>query len=183
MICWGVDAGSRSLREADHLAHDLVRRLGLPVGALACTHLVRTGTPHVALSFATQNPVSLAELAGYGIATADRARGPAEWARGAALARSVLADRAGGRAVWFAGSAALPGEVTVADLLARTAIDRVDVLAGVGPAAPTDLVRTRGHLRPEWRDGALVLVTTPVEAGVLAPFEVPNPTPCCADHA
>jgi hypothetical protein len=182
VICWGVDAGSRSLREADHLAHDLVRRLGLPAGSLACTHLVRTGTPHVAVSFATPDPVSLAELAGFGIATADRIRGPAEWARGAAQARALLADRAGGRAVWFPGSAELTGEVTVADLLARTAIDRVDVLAG-GPAAATDLVRTRDHVRPEWRDGALVLVTTPVAAGVLAPFEVPNPTPCCADHA
>jgi hypothetical protein len=44
------------------------------------------------------------------------------------------------------------------------------------------MVRTRDHVRPEWRDGLLTLIATPTSNGVFAPFEVPNPTPCCADH-
>ncbi|MFD0503189.1 hypothetical protein ACFQ0G_10245 [Streptomyces chiangmaiensis] len=38
----GVDAGTATLRQADHLIHDLVDRLDLPPGTIACTHLIRT---------------------------------------------------------------------------------------------------------------------------------------------
>ncbi|MCW2918330.1 MAG: transposase, OrfB family protein [Actinomycetia bacterium] len=43
-------------------------------------------------------------------------------------------------------------------------------------------VDTRDFVRPEWRDGVLTLVAMPAVTG-LAPFEVANPTPCCAEHA
>lgn len=49
----GVDAGSADLRGADHLARDLVARLGLPDTTVACTHPVRSGErPHIAVSLA-----------------------------------------------------------------------------------------------------------------------------------
>lgn len=41
---------------------------------------------------------------------------------------------------------------------------------------------TRDHVRPQWQDGELVLTLMPAVGGVLVPFEVPDPTPCCADH-
>jgi hypothetical protein len=43
-------------------------------------------------------------------------------------------------------------------------------------------VHTQDHVRPEWREGQLVLALVPAAGNTLAPFEVPNPTPCCADH-
>jgi hypothetical protein len=75
----------------------------------------------------------------------------------------------------------------VAGLLALTAIDQVTVVGA--PAAdgqrpdPATPVLTRDHVRPEWRNGRLTLALVPAAGGALAPFEVPNPTPCCADHA
>uniref|UniRef100_UPI00403FFC13 hypothetical protein n=1 Tax=Streptomyces sp. SS7 TaxID=3108485 RepID=UPI00403FFC13 len=50
---------------------------------------------------------------------------------------------------------------------------------GPDPATP---VLTRDQVRPEWRDGLLTLALIPAAGGTLAPFEVPRPTPCCADH-
>ncbi|MFE9727753.1 hypothetical protein ACFYQ5_30350 [Streptomyces sp. NPDC005794] len=41
---------------------------------------------------------------------------------------------------------------------------------------------TREFVRPQWRDGELVLAAMPAVGGTLVPFEVPDPTPCCADH-
>ena len=38
------------------------------------------------------------------------------------------------------------------------------------------------HVHPQWQDGELVLTLMPAVGGVLVPFEVPDPTPCCADH-
>lgn len=80
----------------------------------------------------------------------------------------------------------LTGTVTVADRLTLTAIDQVAMVGtpsvdGHGPA-PATPVFTRDHVRPEWRDGQLTLALVPATGGALAPFEVPNPTPCCADH-
>jgi hypothetical protein len=66
-------------------------------------------------------------------------------------------------------------------LLATSAIDRVLVIGGP-PVTPETPVRTRDFVRPEWRDGLLTLIVTPAAGGGVAPFEVPNPTPCCADH-
>jgi hypothetical protein len=89
--------------------------------------------------------------------------------------------------VVYPGVDRLTGTVTVADLLGLTAIDRITVVGqpsthaqGPDPATP---VLTRDHVRPDWQDGQLTLAVLPAAGGVLAPFEVPDPTPCCADHA
>ncbi|HXA57584.1 MAG TPA: hypothetical protein VNW94_00320, partial [Streptosporangiaceae bacterium] len=70
----------------------------------------------------------------------------------------------------------------VRDILEGTAIDRVLVLMAKEPPLEA-LVDTRDHVRPEWRHGRLTLLTMPAGPGLFAPYEVPNPTPCCADHA
>ncbi|MEV4757929.1 hypothetical protein AB0J86_22815 [Micromonospora sp. NPDC049559] len=189
---------------AEHWLREVVRPLGLP-GLVACTHLVRVPYPHVAISLA----VPAAERGGAGRpgepAPAD---GPVEPAggpvgapagghAGAALAGLPVAPdglreaaelaaaehtaRRSGRAVLFPGVERLVGTMTVAEVLAETAIDRVRVLGGE-PAGPGTLLQTRDFVRPQWLDGVLTLVATPAGAGRIAPFEVPNPTPCCADH-
>jgi hypothetical protein len=41
---------------------------------------------------------------------------------------------------------------------------------------------TGDFVRPAWRDGRLTLLVLPAGPGVVAPFEVPNPTSCRAGH-
>ncbi|MDX2675389.1 hypothetical protein [Streptomyces soliscabiei] len=194
----GVDAGTASLREADHLIHHLVDRLGLPPGTIACTHLIRTddrrGTAiSLALPGADASEAAWQQLAGLdgpegvGAALGELRMGPTEAARTAAQAAAEHAHRRSGRAVVYPGVENLTGTVTVTDLLAQTAIDQLTVVGappadGKGPD-PATPVLTRDHVRPEWRDGQLTLALVPAAGGTLAPFEVPNPTPCCADHA
>jgi hypothetical protein len=191
----GVDAGSASLREADHLIHHLVDQLGLPAGVVACTHHIRTGVRHTAVSFTVPvADVDVVEAAWalltapdaepMGVFLAGRAHGPAHLADAAGQAAAEATDRSSGRAVVYPGVERLTGTITVADVLAHTPIARLTVL-GSAPGdhpAPTVEVLTRAHVRPEWRDGELVLPLVPAAGGLLAPFEVPNPTPCCADH-
>jgi hypothetical protein len=73
------------------------------------------------------------------------------------------------------------GTLAAEELLRRSAVDRVRVLMA-GAAAPDAPVVTRGHVRPVWDDGELVLLTQPAIGGTLVPFESPTPTACCADH-
>lgn len=193
----GVDTGhTGALREADHLLRSLAAELGLPADVLGCTHHVRDGRrPHTALSFAvasrkdaqaawrrlTENP---SEEPGslVGVAFGDHRHGPAELAAGAAHAAAEHRARAGGRAVLYPGGDAVTGVLTVARLLEASAVERVTVLGSPeGPAMEAELL-TRDHVRPEWRDGRLVLAAMPAAGGTLVPFEVPDPTPCCADH-
>ena len=89
--------------------------------------------------------------------------------------------RRSGRVVHFPGVEALVGTVTVGALLDRSAVERVRVLAA-GDADRAAPVVTRGHVRPSWVDGELVLLTQPAVGGTLVPFESPTPTACCADH-
>ncbi|MGW2548820.1 hypothetical protein [Streptomyces sp. NPDC001635] len=193
----GVDAGTATLREADHLIHDLVERLDLPGDTIACTHLIRTAERRgTAVSFALPDPeaaeAAFALLSGategmdLGAALGERAHGRAVAVRAAVLAAAEHTARQGGRAVVFPGADRLTGTVTVADVLALTSVERVTVLGtpsgGQGPE-PALPVQTRDHVRPEWREGALTLVLVPAAGGTLAPFEVPNPTPCCATHS
>ncbi|WP_046734507.1 hypothetical protein [Streptomyces humi] len=184
----GVDAGSATLREADHLIHGLLARLALGDGVFACTHLHRTDDRRgTAVSLEVPDPDAVwRELpallpAGAGLVLADRVRGPGDavaTARGAALA-----PPASGRAVVYPGVARLTGTVAVADLLDRTAVERLVVLGAPGAELPpTTEVLTQDHVRPEWRAGVLTLALVPAAGGLLAPFEVPDPTPCCADH-
>ncbi|WP_164835875.1 hypothetical protein [Actinacidiphila soli] len=189
----GIDAGSAGLREADHLIHHLVDQLGLPAGTVACTHHIRTGRPHTAVSLtlpdadsvdAVWRALTAPAAEPMGVCLAGRAHGPAHLADAAGQAAAEATARSGGRAVLYPGVGRLTGTVTVADILAHTPIARLTVL-GSAPGdhpAPTVEVLTRAHVRPEWRTGDLVLSLVPAVGGRLAPFEVPNPTPCCADH-
>ncbi|MBM9504303.1 hypothetical protein [Actinacidiphila acididurans] len=195
----GVDTGAGSLREADHDLHELVDALGGPVpGLIACTHLVRLpGRQVTVLSLALPDastaervrrdlPDLLAERYGPGAAASSGnpgyEHGPADAVRAAGFAAAEHARRSGGRAVVYPGVAALTGTLTVADLLSYSAIGATSVVGGP-PADPAAPVETRGHVRPEWCRGVLTLALAPAPGGRLAPFEVPNPTPCCADHA
>lgn len=78
----------------------------------------------------------------------------------------------------------LVGSLPVAEVLADTAMERVLVmgLPERPEAAPDAILDTRSFVRPQWMDGRLTLLTMPTPDGHIAPFEVPNPTPCCADH-
>jgi hypothetical protein len=174
----GVDAGSATLRDADHLIQRLAAELALSEGVFGCTHLIRTGQPRVALSLALPDETAAArarehlarEYPGTGTDTA----------RTAAAGHRA---RTAGRAVLFPGARAMAAATpTVAELLAHSAIDAVSVLGSPGPPDGALRLVTRGHIRPEWRSGRLVLAAVPAAGGTLAPFEVPNPTPCCGDH-
>ncbi|MFF1271973.1 hypothetical protein ACFVZC_00855 [Streptomyces marokkonensis] len=162
-----VDAGTGDLPDADHLLHRMAAGLALPEDVFGCTHLVRGGRPRVVVSLSLPSrplPETLRErLAGYGTVSPG------------------LPD-AGGRAVLYPGAFTLTGTMTVAELLAGSAIARVRVLGTPEPPAPRTRVVTRDHVRPQWQRDELVLAATPAPGGTLVPFEVPDPTPCCAGH-
>ncbi|MFF5156747.1 hypothetical protein ACFY3N_10920 [Streptomyces sp. NPDC000348] len=162
-----VDAGTRDLPDADHLLHRMAAGLALPEDAYGCTHLVRGDRPRVVVSLALPArplPDTLRErLAEYGAVSPG------------------LPDEVG-RAVLYPGVSALTGTMTVGELLAGSAIARVTVLGTPEPPDPRTRMVTRDHVRPQWRRDELVLAATPARGGTLVPFEVPDPTPCCADH-
>ncbi|MDH2429012.1 hypothetical protein [Sphaerisporangium sp. TRM90804] len=182
----GLDAGSRTVAEAEHLITDTVKALGLPAGTVACTHFVRSGTgaPHVACSLAVADrPVgALSVPDGVGLAYGETRTGPAELAEGAALAAAEHAAGSAGRLVLFPGRDELVGTLSVAEVLARSAVERVVVLAHADEPRPGTPLATGDHVRPQWREGRIVLLTMPAAGGRLMPAEVPNPTPCCVDH-
>jgi hypothetical protein len=159
-----VDAGLRDLRAADHLLRTLAAELALPRGVFGCTHLVRGDRPRVVVSLAGVEEGLRERLVAQGHEVAEGAPD------------SV------GRAVLYPGADALRGTMTVAEVLSVSAIDRVTVLGAAGRAAPEARLVTRDHVRPQWQDGELVLAAMPAVGGTLVPFEVPDPTPCCADH-
>jgi len=158
-----VSLGHGANREAEHWLY----ALGLPAGVEACTHLARTPYPHVVVSLALPDGID-AELPAV----------PDELRESSDRAAADHAAHRGGRAFLFAGVEGLTGTVTVADLLAKSAISRVKVLGGAEPDPVTEL-DTRDFVRPEWMDGELTLMATAAPRGRLAPFEFPNPTPCC----
>jgi hypothetical protein len=187
---FGINVGSRTLGEAEHLVHDLVAGLGIPQGTVACTHLIRSGAAHIAVSVRLppgadavwERLTMFASTRQAGVTAGPRRLGPAELADAAAEAEAQHTARQAGRAVIYPGVTALAGTVTFGEVLAVSAITRVIVIGGEGEPGERDRLLTRDHVRPEWRDGALTLAITAVERGLFAPFEVPNPTPCCADH-
>ncbi|MET9404513.1 hypothetical protein ABZX90_01765 [Streptomyces sp. NPDC002935] len=117
-----------------------------------------------------------------GVAFDGERHGPDEFAAGAAHAAAEHTARTGGRAVLYPGADAVTGVMTVGRLLDISAVDRIAVLGSPEGASPERQLVTRDHVRPEWRDGHLVLTAMPAAGGTLVPFEVPDPTPCCADH-
>ncbi|WP_246204788.1 hypothetical protein [Streptomyces tailanensis] len=163
-----VDAGVRDLRAADHLLHTLAAELALPEGAFGCTHLVRGDRPRVALSLALPSEPLL------------RTAQERLTARGYEVTPGIPDPT--GRAVLYPGVSTLTGTLTIAELLSRSAIARVTVLGSPGQPPPDTVLVTRDHVRPHWHDGELVLTAMPAAGGTLVPFEVPDPTPCCADH-
>ncbi|MFJ3669021.1 hypothetical protein ACIPSE_21480 [Streptomyces sp. NPDC090106] len=164
-----VDAGVRELRAADHLLHALAAELALEEGWFGCTHLLRGDRPRVAVSLALPSS-SLLRTAQERLTAA-----------GEYEVTSGVPDRFG-RAVIYPGVTSLTGTVTIAELLRRSAIDRVTVLGAVSPPDPHTRLVTRDHVRPQWQDDHLVLTTMPAAGATLVPFEVPDPTPCCANH-
>lgn len=180
----GVDAGSPTAADAEHLLRRLAEDLGADPGAVLCTHPVRDGVPHYAGTLDWNGPLPslLAAVPAAGVADASGALDGdpvlAAHALGAARDRHA---RVAGRAVRYPGLELLTGIVPVADVLARTAIEQVTVLAG-GTLPPDARLHTRDFVRPEWRDGTLTLLVLPAGRGLVAPFEVPDPTPCCASH-
>ncbi|MCX5413392.1 hypothetical protein [Streptomyces sp. NBC_00059] len=165
----GIDTSLTALREADRLLQDLAAGLGLAGDVFGCTHLVRDGDrPRVALSLAA---ASEAVVEGARARLTDQGH----------QVRDGVWDGAG-RAVLYPGAAALTGTLTVAELVSRSAIRRVQVLGTADRPDPATPLVTREFVRPHWRDGELVLAAMPAVGGTLVPFEVPDPTPCCADH-
>lgn len=165
-----ISLGHATTAEAEHWLSEFLSETGAPADLVACTHFARTPRPHVTVSLAATELAAsrLPETPPAYVEAADRA---------------VLAHitRRSGRAVRYPGVGGLVGTLTVGELLARSAIDEVIVLGGDSPAAET-LVDTRDFVRPEWRDGRLTLIAAAAGPGLIAPFEVPDPTPCCADH-
>ncbi|MET8157521.1 hypothetical protein ABZT47_14180 [Sphaerisporangium sp. NPDC005289] len=224
----GLDAGSRTVAEAEHLLHEMAESLGLPAGTVGCTHFVRTtDLAHVACSLsipaatgsdadtaptdgagttsaggtgapraggtradsaggAGTAPAGVVDLgalpAHLGAALGDARTGPGDLAEGAALAAAAHAAGSSGRLVLFPGRDALTGTLTTAEVLARSAVERVVVLGRTEDPAPDAPLATNDFVRPQWRDGRIVLLAMPAAGGMLMPAEVPNPTPCCADH-
>ena len=158
----GLSLGHRTVSEAEHWIHDL----GLPA-RVACTHLLREPWPHVAVSLRLS-------------ARAPLPRQPPELAAAARLAQVAHQERRSGRAFDYPGVERLTGELTVAQLLAASAIERVTVLGGP-PPTPQTPVLTRDFVRPQWLDGHLTLMATPAPDDRIAPFEISNPVECCKD--
>ncbi|HJQ45919.1 MAG TPA: hypothetical protein VJ870_06300 [Amycolatopsis sp.] len=185
MTVFGVDTGTRTLEEADQLIRDLVDRLNLPARAVACTHLIRSGSAHVAVSLwvppgfdGLWNELTrFAESERAGVASGTGRSGAPAFSAAASDAAVEHVSRKGGRAVVFPGAANLTGTVVIGELLASTAIARIEVVGGREEPRDEDLLDTRDHVRPEWSHGELVLAVTPAGPGRFAPFEVPRQAP------
>lgn len=190
----GVDLLSTSQRAADQVLHGLVRRLPPAIAAdcLAATHWARAGdVAHISLSveLAGVDPDDAWELItsglpptpAYAACLGDRSAGAPELLEPARSAAAAHTGRSAGRLVHFPGVGALVGTLPARQVLKVSAVQRVRVLAG-GDADPRTPVNTRGHVRPQWSGGELVLMVQPAVGGTLVPFETPDPTPCCADH-
>ncbi|GAA1902080.1 hypothetical protein GCM10009716_09910 [Streptomyces sodiiphilus] len=188
----GLDCGTPNPGTADHLLHRLADLLPLPQGSYACTHRAPAPRPHIALSLRLPDTTTAeavldrlaagaAAVPGLSAVLGDRRLGPPARRGTAAAAADAHATRTGGRAVLFPGSDTLTGTLTLRELLARTAITRTEVLGGVTPD-PDAVLDTRGHVRPEWADGELLLRLMPASGGTYLPFEIPDPHPCCTDH-
>jgi len=185
----GVDGGTQDRDSTEHLLYEAVAASPGQV-TLACTHLVAVPAPHWAVSLVVAGPPPaelelsrhLADSAVTVIrpdgATASAGAGP--WQAGADAAAAQLLSGSG-RAVVFEGQDRLPATVTVEDVMRLTAIERVLGVAGTPTAGR--LLHTRGYVRPQLVEGELVLHVRPYGVdSQLAPFEVPEPTPCCAAH-
>ena len=187
----GIDTALTTLAEVEHHVLNLRQQFPFPAECLLCTHEVRSGTPHYAVSVSLPGPPTPALLAAVvsefpncDFASVDAAAWPADTPAGSAGGRQSIDEamsHTGGRAVAFPGSDQLLGTLTIGRALELSALDRIAVLGG-GVAGPEALLHTRDFVRPLWQGGELVLPVMPAAGGAFAPFEVPNPTECCAAH-
>ncbi len=174
MTVYGLDLGHATVVEAEHWLASLP-----PVpGLVACTHLVYDGRPRVVVTL--DGPASLVP-ADHPVPADHRLPADCRGAAGDACVTAVRDHVEGrsGRAVIFPGVDELVGIVTVRELLAGSAIDRIQIIGGACEVVDTQLIDTRNFVRPQWLSGKLTLMATPAPGGRIAPFEVPNPTPCC----
>jgi hypothetical protein len=201
-----IDAGTSRDRQADHVIAVLRERWSLAPRVAAATHLERGDDARVIVTLdfvGASTPSSAADAAADIAAIVDELdvsesratvavfddggdrtdwAGPSAGLLGVERAEARRRQRTGGRLVVFPGCDGLRGVLPVADLLAHSAIDRLAPVGGVH-VSDDALVNTQSFVRPQWRHGELLLDVVPIAGGMLAPFEVPNPTPCCADHA
>lgn len=183
----GLDLDHDSIEAAEHWLHDLVHRLGHPAGLIACTHLIYAPHPHVAVSISLLGEEGAPLTAHAGTGAPSSQTGEHLWPPaaqdndGARLAAAEHEARSAGRAVHYPGVDLLTGSLTVAEVIERSAIEQVIMLGGAD-AAPETILHTLDYVRPMWKDGRLTLVTRPAPEESLAPFELKNSTPCCADH-
>ena len=154
---------------------------------LVCTHVDRSGpAPRVGVSLrltgepavpaATRSALARAlggPVVAEGTDDAEEVTGPAR----TALLEAGAA--AAGRVVRFPGQAEVSGRITVADLIAGTAIEQVVGIAV--EVAGTDVVDTgpNGYLRPTFSGGQLTLLVERAAGGGIQPFEGENQHVCC----
>ncbi len=180
-----VDTPLTTLAETEHALLGLSRRVELPADVYVCTHMVREPEPHYAFSLTLSGgPVDLlrTQFGDWHTAVSfGKASASSGYSVGLSIATAQALAGSGGRCFRFPGQAGVVGSPTVAGILDSTPIARLEVLGGQ-PAALDDVVHTRDFVRPLWRGGDLVLPVLPAGPGAVAPFEVPNPTPCCGEH-
>jgi hypothetical protein len=165
MTIIGLDLGHSTTVAAEHWLASLP-----PVpGLVACTHF---GAGRVLITLDGIDPAQLPP------ATTVATGGPA------AEAVRAHAERTGGRAVRYPGVERMIGTRRVDKVLGDSAIERILILGLPERTDPPGdaLLDTRSFVRPQWADGRLTLFAMPTPDGHIAPFEVPDPTPCCADH-
>jgi hypothetical protein len=187
----GVDTPFGTLADVEHHLLDLGRRVGELDDTTLCTHEVRDERPHYALSVAFEDrpePAVVAALIDEFGPTrvavvqngVDSNLDPSPPGAGHAIRQALARD--GGRAVRFPGWRDVTGTLPIREVLAVSAITQIEVI-GAAAGCPEVVIDTRDFVRPRWQDGELVLHVLPAGDGALAPFEVPNPTPCCAGHS
>lgn len=185
-VCGPGGGTQESLAEVEHRVFGLGGRLG---AVEVATHVVRSPDgPHHAATLRLTTPADVAGVVGLGpgeaavllSAAGEVPLGDGAHGDHAAEVARAHRDRASGRLVRFPGQADLPDRLPLAELTGRCAVEAVDLL-GVGDA-PGLVLRTRGHVRPEFRDGVLVLPVTAWDDGEVCPFESPHPRACCTDH-
>jgi len=181
----GLAAGHTDRAELEHALAQVAERHG-PV-VLACTHIVDgRWAGSVQLTGPAPGRDTLAarlsdELGVAVVAVPGTRAGDPVWVPAAGQAAERLRARSEGRAVVFAGQDRLVGDVPADDVPGMCAIEDVIGIAGT-PTAGVTLV-TREFVRPVLAGGRLVLEVRPIGSdGAVAPFEVPDPTPCCAAH-
>ena len=185
-----IDADSKDTAAADHLLYDLLDAVDQPV--VACTHLVPGADgPHVAVSLTSTadlaDPIRAAVQGrdvGLAItrpgASEPELAGPSRLVRGAYAAAVEAALGTAGRVVRWPGHEQARGVLPAVELRTRCGIDQLEGIGGV-PVDDDTLIDTLDFLRPQRRDGRLVLQVQPAAGNMLIPFELRHQQKCCAD--